>query len=229
MAPLCRTQRVLCCRTIILLKHGFSYPLNLTLKCSKVFQKTYIYVYKGCTSVTSDIKNAKQDQCVPEAVFQKTLTSIWRSSWRALQENSHTCCPHGTRERIQLPVFWHKDNLFWVHPYFTSFQNKTTQNSFSYVFKHSSLVLYTQPWSPKLEESKSSSDLQEVQEGRFRELQAGQLHLNPWEGDGENPPGKEFPSTWKTKILLEAVSMELQRGNHTWQASLPSTMRWLAW
>jgi len=31
-----------------------------------------------------------------------------------------------------------------------------------------------------------------MQEASSRELQAGDLHISPWEGDGENPPGNYF-------------------------------------
>lgn len=43
--------------------------------------------------------------------------------------------------------------------------------------------------SRRLEESKYHSYLQE---GGSKELQAHHSHLSPWEGDGENLPGKHF-------------------------------------
>lgn len=44
----------------------------------------------------------------------------------------------------------------------------------------------------RLEESKCHSYLKKVQERGPRELQAGQPHLDPWEGDGAPSPGNHF-------------------------------------
>ena len=43
-----------------------------------------------------------------------------------------------------------------------------------------------------LEESKCHSYLQKGQGGRSRELQAGQAHLYPWEGDEATNAGNHF-------------------------------------
>lgn len=53
-------------------------------------------------------------------------------------------------------------------------------------------VLVIQRGSWKLEESKCHSCLQEGQEGRSEELQAGEPHLNPWVGNGATNAGKHF-------------------------------------
>lgn len=44
-----------------------------------------------------------------------------------------------------------------------------------------------------------------MKEGRYRKVLAGQCHLSPWEGDGENLPGKQ---------VMGVICMDLQRGNH---------------
>lgn len=48
------------------------------------------------------------------------------------------------------------------------------------------MVTWESSWS--LEESKNHSYLQEWQEGRSRELHAGQSHCHPWEGGGTTSP-----------------------------------------
>lgn len=90
---------------------------------------------------------------------------------------------------MQLPAF---QQLFSSATIFYYINSRTKSDRILSVHKHTSLVLHTQPSYPKLEGSKSSSDLEEVQEGGFRELQAGQPHLNTWKGDGENSPGRHI-------------------------------------
>lgn len=43
-----------------------------------------------------------------------------------------------------------------------------------------------------LEESKCQPYVQEVQEGGSMDLQVGQPHLNPWDGDGATNPENHF-------------------------------------
>lgn len=69
-------------------------------------------------------------------------------------------------------------------------------------------------------ESKCHSTLQGRQEGGSKELQVGQSHLDPWEGNGATNYEKHFQRVF---------DMDIKRWNHVWQTHHPSTMRWLAW
>lgn len=67
----------------------------------------------------------------------------------------------------------------------------------------------------RLEEKKCHVYLQEGQEGGLRELQAGQLHLRPWEGDRTNDPGNNFYTYEGQERRLSGVEiMDLQRRNN---------------
>jgi len=93
--------------------------------------------------------------------------------------------------------------------YSTHFRPKS-QTSFSSAFKHSSLASSTQRQSPKLEESKRRSGLQEEQEGRFRELQAGQPHLNAQEAAEGDPSSLLSIDADASGLLCPVLSCSVQ-------------------
>lgn len=53
--------------------------------------------------------------------------------------------------------------------------------------------------SGRLEKSKYPSYLEDEKEERFEELQAGQLPLSLWEGDGKKSSWEAFPNTGRTR------------------------------